>query len=202
MQAMKAVELQPLSVDEEVILKPQAMEHFLMSVERRAFAIARAAVGNRDDALDIVQDAMLQLVQRYSDRALEEWKMLFYRILHNKINDVFRRRKMQNKFFGWLPGSRAREVENDLSDPFDNVAGNELENPETHFARGQRIGNLYAAIAALPTRQREAFVLRCWEGASTADTARIMRCTQGSVKTHYSRALANLRDQLEDRSHE
>ncbi len=202
MQAMKAVELQPLSVDEEVILKPQAMEHFLMSVERRAFAIARAAVGNRDDALDIVQDAMLQLVQRYSDRALEEWKMLFYRILHNKINDVFRHRKIKNKFYGWLPGGRTRESEDDLSDPFDNIAGAEIENPEVHLVRGQRISTLYAAIAALPARQREAFVLRCWEGASTADTARIMRCTQGSVKTHYSRALAKLRDQLEDRSHE
>ncbi len=173
-----------------------------MSIERRAFAIARAAVGNRDDALDIVQDAMLQLSHRYSDRGLDEWKMLFYRILHNKINDVFRYRKMQNKFFGWLPGGRAPEAENDWSDPFDSVAGPEIENPETHMVRGQRIATLYRAVAALPRRQREAFVLRCWEGASTADTARIMQCTQGSVKTHYSRALANLRDRLEDRSHE
>ncbi len=202
MQVTRAVKFQSISVGEEVILKPQAMEHFLMSVERRAFAIARAAVGNRDDALDIVQEAMMQLAHRYSDRALDEWRMLFYRILHNKINDVFRRRKMQNKFLGWLPGTRVREAENDLPDPFDSVAGPEIENPETHMARGQRISTMYTAIAALPRRQREAFVLRCWEGASTADTARIMQCTQGSVKTHYSRALANLRDQLEDRSYE
>lgn len=188
-----------ISLNEEAVLKPESMESFLMSVERRAFAIARAAVGNREDALDIVQEAMMQLAHRYCDRALDEWRMLFYRILHNKINDVFRRRKIQNKFLGWLPGSRFQDDDKEIPDPFENVQGPDTDNPEIHMARTQHIDTLYSAIAGLPRRQREAFVLRCWEGASSADTAQIMKCTEGSVKTHYSRALANLRDQLEDR---
>jgi len=174
-----------------------AMDGFLASVQRRAFAMARAASGNADDAMDVVQDSMLQLVKSYADRDVEEWRKLFYRILNNKINDLFRRRKLQQRFGGLLPGLASQNTyEQDApADPFDKIPAAEGD-PAIHLQRERTIVSLHVQISRLPRRQREAFMLRCWEGFSTLETAQTMGCSEGSVKTHYSRALSALRVNL------
>ncbi len=174
-----------------------AIDGFLTSVQRRALAMARAALGNTDDAMDAVQDSMLQLVKSYADRDADEWRKLFYRILNNKINDLFRRRKLQQRFGGLLPGLsyQAKDEQNTASDPFDRIPATDSD-PATHMERHRTIINLYVHISRLPRRQRETFMLRCWEGFSTRETAQTIGCSEGSVKTHYSRALSALRKNL------
>lgn len=171
---------------------------FLKHVQSRAFAMAKAALGNREDALDVVQDTMMQLVRHYSDRTADEWRMLFYRILHNRINDFFRRRKVRDKVRGWLPGSFRATDETVEEDPFQAVPGDYTDQPDVNLQRQRLVGQIQAALGTLPRRQREAFLLRCWEGLSTAQTAATMQCSEGSVKTHYSRAMASLRIHLEE----
>lgn len=174
--------------------EPAQMEDFLRAVERRGFLMARVALGNEDDALDALQDTMLQLVKVYGERPADEWRPLFYRILRNRITDTLRRRRVA-AFFFVTPPVRREEIESDpladLPDPADG-------NPERLVAGERRSQALMEALARLPQRQQEAFMLRCWEGLSTADTARAMRCSEGSVKTHYFRALQALRTALED----
>lgn len=174
------------------------MDGFLASVQRRAFAMARAATGNTDDAMDVVQDSMLQLVKSYADRDTDEWRKLFYRILNNKINDLFRRRKLQQRFGGLLPGlsNLATNEQNTAPDPFDKIPAANSD-PAIHLLRRRTIENLYVQISHLPRRQRETFMLRCWEGFSTRETAQTMGCSEGSVKTHYSRAISALRTHLD-----
>ena len=175
----------------------RALEAFLASVQRRAFAMARAASGNGDDAMDVVQDSMLQLVKSYADRDVGEWRKLFYRILNNKINDLFRRRQLQRRFGALLPGlgNQNDDEQGAAGDPFDKIPAVEGD-PALHLQRERTIANLHQQISRLPRRQREAFLLRCWEGFSTIETAQTMGCSEGSVKTHYSRALNTLRDNL------
>ncbi|MBQ0721037.1 MAG: RNA polymerase sigma factor [Gammaproteobacteria bacterium] len=174
-----------------------ALDGFLASVQRRAFAMARAASGNADDAMDVVQDSMLQLVKSYGDRDADEWRKLFYRILNNKINDLFRRRKLQRRFGALLPrlAGHNSEEQDLLADPFDKIAAADGD-PAVHLQRERTIASLHGQISQLPRRQREAFMLRCWEGFSTRETAQTMGCSEGSVKTHYSRALSALRVKL------
>ena len=176
----------------------QAMDGFLASVQRRAFAMARAASGNADDAMDVVQDSMLQLVKSYADRDTDEWRKLFYRILNNKINDLFRRRKLQRRFGGLLPGlsTQASNEQDTVADPFDKIPAADGD-PALHLQRQRTIVKLHVQISRLPRRQRETFMLRCWEGFSTRETAQTMGCSEGSVKTHYSRALSALRTNLD-----
>ncbi|MFA5632240.1 MAG: RNA polymerase sigma factor [Porticoccaceae bacterium] len=173
-----------------------AMDQFLSTVERRAYLMARTALGNHDDALDAVQDAMLLLVRKYSHKSDEEWRLLFFRILHNRIRDMIRRRMVRNRFGGWL--NRRLGDDDELDDPFQHVADVESNNPGHNLERRQSMEALSRAVADLPTRQREAFMLRCWEGLSTAETAAVMKCSEGSVKTHYSRALHCLQEQLKE----
>ena len=178
-----------------------AMEKFLASIEKRGYAIAYATLRHREDALDAVQDTMLQLVRHYRDKTEEEWKALFYRILHNKINDTFRKRKLSGALFGWLP-QRRRNADDDNSESneesFDNVPSPHSSTPEASVEQGRQAEALQNAVAQLPKRQREAFVLRCWEGFSTIETANSMGCSEGSVKTHYSRAMERLRTLLKE----
>ncbi len=177
----------------------QDLDGFLASVERRAFLMARMALGNEDDALDSVQDAMLVMVRKYRDKPNDEWRPLFFRVLQNRIRDIYRYRKVRNRFGGWLRSSFDPE---DDSDPFQQVADVPGNNPETSLASRRSMEALSDAVAALPRRQREAFMHRCWEGLSTADTATAMKCSEGSVKTHYFRALQALQGALKEHYHE
>lgn len=161
---------------------------FLASMRPRALRVAWLEVRDPTLAADLVQDAMMRLVQRYGQRPQEEWIPLFYRILRNRIIDWRRRRRVEGivDFFGI--GDEDSDQSAHYADP---RAG-----PERLFADqelGQRIG---AAVAALPTRQREAFLLREWEGLSVAEAGRAMGVSDGSVKTHHFRALARLRELL------
>lgn len=175
-----------------------SIDDFLASVQRRAYAMARAALGSADDAMDVVQDSMLQLVKSYADRDTDEWRKLFYRILNNKINDLFRRRKLQQRFGGLLPGLSSQNINEQgaTPDPFDKIPAADGD-PAIHLQRQRTIVELHVQISLLPRRQREVFMLRCWEGFSTRETAQTMGCSEGSVKTHYSRALSALRTNLE-----
>jgi RNA polymerase sigma-70 factor, ECF subfamily len=173
----------------------RSLDRFLASVEKRAFQIARLAVRDADDALDIVQDAMMQLARRYGQQPGEQWKPLFYRILQNRIRDCQRRRMVRNKLFGWLPTSRFDEEES--GDPYE-ATRDEGQGPAEKVQTDEAMRTLESALQDLPARQLEAFLLRNMEGMDVAETASAMGCTEGSVKTHYSRAVHALREKLGD----
>ena len=176
--------------------KSRALDQFLASIERKAFKMAQIALRHDDDALDAVQDAMLSLVTTYAARPTEEWKPLFYRILENKIRDVQRRRTVRGRVMAWLPASRAGDEDDDEAwDPIAQAASADPV-PVVRLELDEAIGALEQAIAALPSRQQQAFLLRNFEGLDVAETATAMGCSEGSVKTHYFRALQALRAQL------
>ncbi len=171
----------------------QQLDAFLASVERRAFRMAQIATRDRDEALDLVQDAMLQLSKKYAGRPPEEWPALFYRILENRIRDWQRRQTVKNRLFFWRPSVHDGAQD---EDPVEQVA-EPGPGPQEELQRVEQMRRLEQALRDLPARQREAFELRLWEGLSVEDTARAMGCSDGSVKTHLHRALAALRQDLE-----
>ena len=171
----------------------QALNQFLAGVELKAFKIAHAALRHEDDALDAVQDAMLQLARAYSDRPAEEWKPLFYRILENRIRDMQRRRTVRGRVMAWLP-LRGDEDDDEI-DPIAQAPSADPP-PPRQLELAQTMEALERAVAALPRRQQQVFMLRTLEGLDVAATAQAMGCSQGSVKTHYFRALQTLRAQL------
>jgi RNA polymerase sigma-70 factor, ECF subfamily len=172
-----------------------ALNSFLAGVEQRAFRMTRYAVSDVDEAMDIVQDAMMTLARKYAAKPEAEWPPLFFRILRNRITDFHRRRAVQNGIFGLFTSRRDAD---DESNPLDQVSDGRNAEPEFRTQLNVATQRLEVAVAALPTRQREAFLLRAWEGLDVAATARAMRCSEGSVKTHYSRAVHTLRERLED----
>ncbi len=180
---------------EEFPLEPlPALDRFLAGVERRAFVMARLATGNADDAHDIVQEAMLTLVRGYANRGEQEWGPLFHAILQSRIADWHRRAKVRNRLRVWF-GKRNEE---DEDDPLQNIADGRSPNPPGQLQDKQAMAALESAIQKLPARQQQAFLLRVWEGLDVAQTASAMKCSEGSVKTHYSRAVHALREQLEN----
>ena len=179
--------------DLEAQTRSRALNQFLAGVELKAFKMAQAALRHEDDALDAVQDAMLQLVRAYADRPAEEWKPLFYRILENRIRDLQRRRTVRGRVIAWLP-FRGDEGD-DEPDPIAQAPSPEPQ-PPRRLELDQAVAGLEKALGELPGRQRQAFLLRALEGLDVAETAAAMGCSQGSVKTHYFRALQALRAQL------
>ncbi len=170
------------------------LDKFLAEVERRAFRIAQVSLRDEDDALDVVQDAMLKLARNYSAKPSAEWRPLFYRILENGIRDLQRRRAVRKRLMVWLPGPK-EDPDEEAQDPIDSVAAGGADVPEL-LMQDQAMAKLETSLRALPARQREAFMLRNFEGLDVAETARAMGCSEGSVKTHYSRAVHTLREQL------
>ena len=169
----------------------QTLPAFLAGIERRAFRHAEIALRHREDALDAVQDAMLKLVQRYADRPAIEWPPLFWSVLRSRITDIRRRRKVRSVLVAWM-GS-GDEDDGPAWEPADPSPG-----PARIHSDRESYQALSVALRALPRRQREAYQLRVLEGLDVADTARAMGCSEGSVKTHTSRAMDALRRQLED----
>ena len=167
----------------------------MADVERRAFKIALIATANVDEALDVVQDAMLAFVKRYASRPAGEWGVLFQRTLHSRIIDWRRRASVRNRFRGWLGGSGQ---ESDDEDPIARVADTATPDPAKVMMRKDLGSAIENALRALPLRQQQAFLLRAWEGLDVAETAFAMGCSEGSVKTHYSRAVHTLRNHLEE----
>jgi len=185
----------PAAVPAAVIKARAAAEldAFLAQVERRAFRIAQMATRDPDEALDLVQDAMLKLARRYGARPAEEWPPLFHRILENRIRDWQRRQTIRRRLF-FLPSITPDDE--DPTDPVELIADAGPDVPQ-RLAQREAMATLAPAIQALPQRQREAFVLRIWDGLSVEETATAMGCSDGSVKTHLSRALHALRAKLE-----
>ena len=172
----------------------QQLEEFLIKVERRAFRMAELSTRNREDALDIVQDAMMQLASKYANKPVEQWAPLFYRILNNRIMDFHRKNSTQSRWRVWFT---RQDDEDEFYDPVQNAASNELS-PSAIADIQDSVERTDYFIQQLSPRQRQAFLLRAWEGMDVAETAKIMNCSQGSVKTHYSRAVHFLREQLQE----
>lgn len=171
----------------------QELSDFLRDVERRAFKQTAYAVRDEHAALDIVQDSMLKLAEKYADKPVAEYPMLFQRILQNTTRDFWRRQKVRNIWTTLLSSFGAGKDGEEDHDPLDTIdVGDESENPMTQLEQSQSMKIIEKAIEKLPTRQREAFILRYWEDMNVAETAEVMGCSQGSVKTHCSRAVNTL----------
>jgi len=174
------------------------LSDFLRDVERRAFKQTVYAVRDDHAALDIVQDAMLKLAEKYADKPVTEYPMLFQRILQNTMRDFWRRQKVRNLWTTLLSSFGAGQDGEDDHDPLDSIdVEDESTNPAIQLERSQTMQIIEKAIEKLPARQREAFVLRYWEDMDVAETAEMMGCSEGSVKTHCSRAVHTLATLLE-----
>ncbi|MFN7693872.1 MAG: RNA polymerase sigma factor [Burkholderiales bacterium] len=182
--------------------KESELDAFLRSVERRAFK--RTAYMVRDDqaALDIVQDSMIRLAQSYVHRPAEEWPMLFQRILSNATMDHFRRQRVRSGVMVNLSDFEGDDAD-DSFNLLEVLSGGDgsigFLSAEGEVERAQVVGIIEEEIEKLPARQREAFLLRYWEDFDTAETASVMGCSEGSVKTHCSRAVHALATALKAR---
>ena len=174
----------------------QELSDFLSGVEQRAFKQAVYAVRDDDAALDIVQDAMIKLAEKYGDRPVAELPLLFTRILQNRIHDWFRRQKVRNAWVTLFSNMGKKADENEDFDPLEALSA--PDDSEIHqdgarkLEQSQVLQALESEIAKLPVRQREAFLMRYWDELSITETAQAMSCSEGSVKTHCSRATQTL----------
>lgn len=176
----------------KTLQRERELNRFFAEVEKRALRIAEISIRDRDEALDLVQDAMIQLARKYADRVTEEWTPLFYRILQNRVRDWHRRQAVRTRVMVWFGRSRHDDdydVVGTAPDPAGRAPDEQLESQEAMRCLEDAVGNL-------PARQREAFMLRTFEGLDVTGTAAAMGCSEGSVKTHYSRAVHSLRESL------
>ncbi|PSJ18654.1 RNA polymerase sigma factor [Nitrosomonas supralitoralis] len=173
----------------------QELSDFLIEIERRAYKQALFAVQDVHVALDIVQDSMMKLTAKYASKPIEELPLLFQRILQNTIRDYYRRQKIRSMWTSLFSSFTSNDQNKDHEDfdiletlPIKQVSNE----PDAQLEKVQLIKLIEEAIEILPLRQREAFILRYWEEMSLAETAVIMNCSEGSVKTHCSRATHTL----------
>jgi len=184
---------------EEIVLKVtqdqrQELADFYRYIEKRAFRMVMIETRHTGDALDLVQDAMESLMINYANKPSEEWRPLFYRILQNKIKDWHRWGSVRAKFHFAKP-----EQENG-DDWIESQIESTQATPERNLQGEMSMRDIQQALSQLSLRQRQTFLLRIWEGFSVDETANIMKCSSGSVKTHLSRALQSLQNKLEDAS--
>jgi len=174
------------------------IDQFLAGVERRAFKHAMFALQDHHNALDVVQNAMLKLVERYAGKPAAELPLLFQRILQNCIHDHFRRAKVRDFWVRLVSPLQERDEENQetLETLSANLESQWTETPEQGASSHQHLAIIEAALIELPPRQREAFLLRYWEELDVAETAAVMGCSEGSVKTHCFRAVNALAARL------
>jgi RNA polymerase sigma-70 factor (ECF subfamily) len=176
---------------ERQLATPIELSQFLSRIERRAYKHAVFAMHDSHTALDVVQDAMIKLAENYGDKPADELPLLFHRILQNTIRDHCRRQKVRSNWTTLFSAFQPKHAEEEF-DPLDVLEDSDNQSappiPDAAFAQKQTIALIEEALSNLPARQREAFLLRYWEGLDTAETAIAMGCTEGSVKTHCSRA--------------
>ncbi|WP_334190441.1 RNA polymerase sigma factor [Noviherbaspirillum sp.] len=176
------------------------LSDFLESVERRAFKQAIYAVRKEESALDIVQDAMIKLAEKYGDKPTAELPLLFQRILQNTIHDYFRREKVRTTWISLFSGLSSESGDQDgfdLLETYEAEVGTQAaESSADKVERDQVLAVIEAEVKKLPTRQREAFLMRYWQDMDVAETAAAMGCSEGSVKTHCSRATHTLAQAL------
>lgn len=178
----------------------QELSDFLTQVERRAFKQTAYAVRDEHAALDILQDAMMKLAEKYAMRPANEFPMLFQRILQNTMRDFWRRQKVRNIWTSLLSSFSVTGEDGEDSDPLEVLTSTDNDarvEPEAQLEQRQTMALIEDALTKLPARQREAFVMRYWEDMDVAETALAMGCSQGSVKTHCSRAVRALAATLE-----
>jgi RNA polymerase sigma-70 factor (ECF subfamily) len=177
------------------------LSEFLAGAERRAYKQALFAVRDQDNALDIVQDAMFKLAESYGDRPAQELPLIFTRIVQNSIHDFFRRQKVRSTWITLFSSLTSADGED--GDPLESLEAlpgtRAAESASDQVEREQVVGIIEQEIARLPARQREAFLLRYWEDLDVAETAATMKCSEGSVKTHCSRATQALAKALRAR---
>ena len=180
----------PVISRNSILSTASELSDFLATSERRAFKQAMFAVRNEETALDIVQDSMMKLAEKYGDRPAEEFPMLFQRIIQNTIRDYYRRSKVRSLWTTLLSAFSSDDEEE--HDPLETI---EVESesytpnsPDGQLEQSQLLVILEEEIKSLPPRQREAFLMRYWEDMDVAETASAMGCSEGSVKTHCSRA--------------
>ena len=177
-------------LEETTLASSHELAVFLESVERRAFKQAMFAVRDEEAALDIVQDSMLKLAEKYGDRPAEEFPMIFQRIVQNTIRDFYRRSKVRSTWTTLL--SAFSPDDDEEHDPLETLAADAdeggLRTPENSLVQARTLAAIEEEVAKLPARQREAFMMRYWEDMDVAETAAAMGCSEGSVKTHCSRA--------------
>jgi RNA polymerase sigma-70 factor (ECF subfamily) len=176
---------------------------FLEGVEKRAFKQAMFAVRDEEAALDIVQDAMLRLAEKYGHLPVGELPLLFHRIVQNAIRDWFRRQKVRSLWTTLLSSLSPGRGDEDDQDPLETLlpgeGSNVQESPAEQLEQAQVLEIIEQEVARLPERQRQAFIMRYWEELDVAETAQVMGCSEGSVKTHCSRAAHALADALRAR---
>jgi RNA polymerase sigma-70 factor (ECF subfamily) len=178
-----------------VLATRNELSEFLAAIERRAFKQAMFAVRNDENALDIVQDSMLKLSTHYGDKPASELPMLFQRILQNTIKDHYRRQKVRSTWVSLLSSLTGKDDSDEDFDPLETmlVEGTEsAETPHGLLQQSQVLAIIEEEIGKLPLRQRQAFLMRYWEDMDIAETALSMGCSEGSVKTHCSRATQTL----------
>jgi RNA polymerase sigma-70 factor (ECF subfamily) len=167
------------------------LNDFLRAVDRRAFKRTAYMVRDDDAALDIVQDAMIKLAEKYFDRPAAELPLLFQRILSNATMDFFRRKKTRTAVMQNMSDFESSDPDGDFNllevlEAQEGTLG--ALSAADEVSRMQILQAIDAEVAELPARQREAFLLRYWEEMDVAETASVMGCSEGSVKTHCSRA--------------
>jgi RNA polymerase sigma-70 factor (ECF subfamily) len=181
----------PPDKKEAPLASPNELAEFLASVERRAYKQALFAVRDSESALDIVQDAMLKLAEKYGNKPVAELPMLFQRILQNTIRDFYRRQKVRSLWITLFSALSAGRDEEE-SDPLETLAAADTsqsrDGPADRVEQSQVLEIIEKELEGLPARQRQAFLLRYWEELDVAETAAVMGCSEGSVKTHCSRA--------------
>lgn len=180
---------------EAILDQERSLERFLAGVERRALRIAEMLLRDHAEAEDAVQDAMIRLVRSYGGHREQQWRPLFYRILRNRITDGQRKRRVRSIMQAWRSDAAAHEP---APDPV-NSAVDPAGTPEQELEGRELLLRIEEVLAGLSGRQREAFLLRNFEGLDVAGTAIAMGCSEGSVKTHYFRALHALQLALGER---
>lgn len=186
----------PLQSQDASILKSTAesrLKNFMQDVTGRALVMMESATqGQHGIAMDLVQEAFISLHQSYAEKSTEDWYPLFYTILNNKLQDWRRKEARRNQPFSFF---KKVSLDDDEVE-FDNLVDESTPSPLEFLDQAVTAEEIQEAIAKLPVRQQQAFMLRAWEGFDTQTTAQIMNCTEGSVKTHYHRAIQGLRASL------
>ncbi len=167
----------------------QKLDVFFRDCQKQAYSIAYISIKNKSDSLDVIQNTMIAFVKYYKSKPDDQWRPLFYKVLQNKINDHFRSTK---RWFNLFAPTNEDDFEEPMMDP--QTINN--ESPTKSLENEEISSNVSQAISVLPERQRQAVIYRLWQGFSVKETADIMKVSQGSIKTHLSRALSNLKGQL------
>lgn len=171
---------------------------FFEDVEKRAYRMAVYTLKDEQTAMDAVQDAMLKLVEKYSDRPSAEWPALFFTILNNRMIDIQRWGRLREA--GGKLVSLFRNHDNGDEDLLETGLGSDnliADRPEVASWSRDLHKKIDDAVANLSERQRQVFLLREWQGFNVRETSEILGCSEGSVKQHHFRAMQSLRKQLE-----